>query len=254
MENTTNANPSAQGVDVAKFKSMFKNFQSNPNGKPKRPSKEEILAKYFTPRKDKEIFRILPPLAGRDYIETAFFHAVKVNAPGGQRYRKIYCPAHNDPKVPKVDANGEVIRDQQGNPVMIIKPCPICEKSKEILQKQDPSLKGVKKEEMTPQQLAVKEQNDKIWKASSELQAKKFYIIRGIDKGAEKDGVKFWRFKHNFKQQGVLDKLGPAVTNWMDDNMIDYTDVNKGREETELIVMFRLLLLEVLVYYILTLW
>ena len=86
---------------------------------------------------------------------------------------------------------------------------------------------------MTPQQLAVKEQNDKIWKASSELQAKKFYIIRGVDKGAEKDGVKFWRFKHNFKQQGILDKLGPAVTNWMDDNLVDYTDTQKG---TDLIV------------------
>ena len=231
MENTSE-NTSTGGVDVNKFREMFKTHQ-NPN-KPKRASREEILAKYFTPRKDKEIFRILPPLPGRDYIETSFFHVVPVNAAGGKKkFRKIYCPAHNDAKVPKTDTNGQVITDQEGKPVMITKPCPLCEKSKVILAKQDPSLKGIKKEDMTPQQLAVKEQNDKIWKASSELQAKKFYIIRGVDKGAEKDGVKFWRFKHNFKQQGILDKLGPAVTNWMDDNLVDYTDTQKG---TDLIV------------------
>ena len=116
---------------------------------------------------------------------------------------------------------------------MITKHCPLCEKSKAILKKQDPSLKGIKKDEMNPQQLAIKESNDKIYRASLDWQAKKFYIIRGSDKGAEKDGIKFWRFKHNFKQQGVLDKLGPAVTNFMEINQVDFTDAEKG---TDLII------------------
>ncbi|GAG40420.1 unnamed protein product, partial [marine sediment metagenome] len=173
----------------------------------------------------------LPPAKGKDFLETAFFHAVPVNASGGNtKYRKIYCPAHNDAKVPKLDANGQVIRDLSSNPVLVTKPCPLCAKSAAILKKQDPSLKGMKKDDMSPQQLAIKESNDKIWKASSDLQAKKFYIIKGIDKGAEKDGVKFWRFKHNFKQQGVLDKLGPAITNWMEINEIDFTDKDQGTD------------------------
>jgi len=232
MENTTNGQTTQSGVDLAKYKQMFANHQANPK-KNKRPSREEILAKYFVPRNDKEYFRILPPKQGKDFIETAFFHVIPVNAAGGKKkYRKIYCPAHNDPKVPKKDANGNVITDQEGKPVMVTKPCPLCEKSKETLklQKSDPTAKGLKKEEMNPQQKAIKEENDKIWKASKDLEAKKFYIVRGIDKGAEKDGVKYWRFKHNFKQQGVLDKLGPAVTNWMEINGIDFTDAERGTD------------------------
>jgi hypothetical protein len=232
MENA-NASPQTPGVDVAKFKKMFEGFQTDPN-KNKRPSQEDRLKRYFVPRNSKEIFRILPPLAGREYIETAFFHVVPVNGAGGKKkYRKIYCPAHNDQKVPKKDANGQIVKDQQGNPVMVTKHCPLCEKSKAILAKQDPSLKGIKKDDMNPQQLAIKESNDKIYRASLDWQAKKFYIIRGIDKGAEKDGVKFWRFKHNYKQQGVLDKLGPAVTNFMEINQVDFTDPEKG---TDLII------------------
>jgi len=230
MENTNENGQSTQGVDLSKYKQMFANHQANPN-KSKRPSREEILAKYFVPRHDKEYFRILPPLEGRDFLETAFFHVVPIPSGGGKkRYRKIYCPAHNDAKVPKKDENGVVITDQSGKPVMVSKPCPLCAKSKSILKKQDPTIKNIKVEDMTDAQKSIKAENDKIWRASSELQAKKFYIIRGIDKGAEKDGVKFWRFKHNFKQQGVLDKLGPAVTNWMDINGIDFTDAEKGTD------------------------
>jgi hypothetical protein len=226
MENT---NANQQGVDLLKFKKMFENLKQK-DGANKKLSREQVLAKYFVPKNDKEVFRVLPPLEGRDYIETAFFHVVATKVANGRKFRKIYCPAHNDAKVPKVDANGVIIRDQQGNPVMVTKHCPLCEKAKTLLAKQDPSLKGIKKEDMTPQQLAVKESNDKIYKAATDWEAKKFYIVRGIDKGAEKDGVKFWRFKHNFKQQGVLDKLGPAVTNFMEMAHVDFTDAVKGTD------------------------
>jgi len=230
MENTTEGQHT-QGVDVSKFKKMFEGFKQKDKSSKRRPTQEERLAKFFTPRNDKEVFRILPPLAGRDYIETAFFHVVPVNAAGGtKKFRKIYCPAHNDAKEPKRNPNGDIIRDQQGNPVMVTARCPLCEKSKAILDKQDRSLKGIKKDDMTPQQLAVKESNDKIYKSSLDWQAKRFYIIRGIDKGQEKDGIKFWRFKHNFKQQGVLDKLGPAVTDFMEANGVDFTDSKQGTD------------------------
>lgn len=230
MENNNDGQPT-QGVDVlSKYKKMFEKLQTNPNNN-KRPSREEILAKYFVPRANKEIFRVLPPLKGRDFLEIAFFHVIPVvGASGNIKYRKIYCPAHNDGKIPKTDANGQIIRDQKGNPVMVSKPCPLCAKSKTILSKQDPSIKGIKKDDMNPQQLAILEGNSKIWSASNQIEAKKFYIVRGIDKGSEKDGVKFWRFKHNYKQQGDLDKLGPAITNWMELNEIDFTDENMGTD------------------------
>ena len=228
MENTTNGE-ATQGVDLAKMKKMFAKHQ-NPTNK-KKPQAGDILKKFFTPRADTEIFRILPPLEGRDYIETAFFHVIRMQGAGGKTsYKKIFCPAHNNGKTPKLDANGQIIRDKQGAAVMIPHDCPLCNKSKDILRTQDPSLKGVKKDDMNPQQLAIKEKNDKIYKESNGFSAKKFYIIRGVDKGAEKDGVKFWRFKHDYRNQGILDKLGPAVTNFMEANDVDFSDINKGTD------------------------
>ena len=85
-------------------------------------------------------------------------------------------------------------------------------------------------DDMTPQQLLIKDSNDKIYRESNSWAAKKFYIIRGVDKGAEKDGVKFWRFKHDYRNQGVLDKLGPAVTNFMEANDVDFTDAGVGTD------------------------
>lgn len=35
---------------------------------------------------------------------------------------------------------------------------------------------------------------------------KKFYIVKIIDRDAEQDGPKWWRFKHNSKGDGALDK------------------------------------------------
>jgi hypothetical protein len=54
---------------------------------------------------------------------------------------------------------------------------------------------------MTPQQLEVKAKNDAIYKEAIKWEAKKFYIVRGIDKGQEKDGVKFWRFTKTIFEQ-----------------------------------------------------
>lgn len=36
-----------------------------------------------------------------------------------------------------------------------------------------------------------------------------FYIVKVIDRDNEQDGVKFWRFKHNYKKEGILDKIIP---------------------------------------------
>jgi hypothetical protein len=43
--------------------------------------------------------------------------------------------------------------------------------------------------------------------------SRKFYIVKVIDRDHENDGVKFWRFKHNAKGDGILDKVFPIFRN-----------------------------------------
>jgi hypothetical protein len=55
--------------------------------------------------------------------------------------------------------------------------------------------------------------------------SRKFYIVKVIDRDHESDGVKFWRFKHNAKGDGVIDKIFPIFR-----NKGDITDSTKGRD------------------------
>ena len=54
---------------------------------------------------------------------------------------------------------------------------------------------------------------------------RKFYIVKVVDRDAEDDGVKFWRFKDNYKQEGILDKIIPI---WKAKG--DITNAEKGRD------------------------
>ncbi len=60
---------------------------------------------------------------------------------------------------------------------------------------------------------------------ASQYQARKFYIIKGIDRDKEEDGPKFWRFRHNYKKQGPLDKLISVFS-----TKGDVTNPEKGRD------------------------
>ena len=55
--------------------------------------------------------------------------------------------------------------------------------------------------------------------------ARKFYIVKVIDRDHEQDGPKFWRFKHNTKQDGIFDKIVPIIR-----SKGDITDIEKGRD------------------------
>ena len=55
--------------------------------------------------------------------------------------------------------------------------------------------------------------------------ARKFYIVKVIDRDNEADGPKFWRFKHNSKQEGILDKIFPIFR-----SKGDITDPETGRD------------------------
>lgn len=60
-----------------------------------------------------------------------------------------------------------------------------------------------------------------------QYRSRKFYIVKVIDRDNEQDGVKFWRFKHNAKQDGILDKIFPIFQ-----KKGDITDVKTGRDLT----------------------
>jgi len=78
--------------------------------------------------------------------------------------------------------------------------------------------------------LAINEKNKKIFAEANGWEAKKFYILRGIDRGVEKDGVKFWRFKHNYKNQGTLDKLLPVLEQYTATQKADYASATDGTD------------------------
>jgi hypothetical protein len=66
-------------------------------------------------------------------------------------------------------------------------------------------------------------ESDKV--LARQYRARKFYVVKVIDRENEQDGVKFWRFKHNSKSEGVLDKIFPLFK-----NKGDITDPEKGRD------------------------
>lgn len=68
-------------------------------------------------------------------------------------------------------------------------------------------------------------QSDK--ELARQYRAKKFYVVKLIERGKEEDGVKFWRFKHNYKGDGIFDKIFPIFQ-----KKGDITDPQNGRDIT----------------------
>ena len=228
MEEQNVNNTNTQGGDLSNFKEAFSNYQKKQVKTP-RISKEDKLAKYFTARKPEETFRILPYKTKFFYIE-AFFHVISLTSAGGKkRFSKVYCPAHNDPKIQKV-VDGVPQLDGNGKPLMVPAPCALCARAKKILATQNPSLKNKKKDDLSAQELVIWENNRKIFMDAGNWDAKKFYIIRGIDKDKTGDGVKYWRFKHNFKNQGTLDKLFPILDKYNTQNGTSFADPTNGAD------------------------
>lgn len=62
-------------------------------------------------------------------------------------------------------------------------------------------------------------------KLSTNYLSRKFYIVKVIDRDNEADGVKFWRFKANYKNEGIYDKIIPIYR-----NKGDIADPEKGRD------------------------
>jgi hypothetical protein len=85
-------------------------------------------------------------------------------------------------------------------------PCPFCE-AREAL-------------------LATGKETDK--ELAKNYKARLMYIVKLIDREKEVDGVKFWRFNHDYRSQGIMDKIMGAI-NALKKNR-DITDVENGRD------------------------
>ena len=62
-------------------------------------------------------------------------------------------------------------------------------------------------------------------KIAKTYKAARFYLARVIDRTKEEDGVKIWRFRHNFKGEGELDKMIPLFT-----KKGNLSDAREGRD------------------------
>ena len=62
-------------------------------------------------------------------------------------------------------------------------------------------------------------------KLSEQYRSRQFYVVKLIDRDNEQDGPKFWRFKHNYKNEGVYDKIIPLFR-----SKGDITDIDTGRD------------------------
>ena len=71
--------------------------------------------------------------------------------------------------------------------------------------------------------LATGKESDK--ELAKKYGSRKMYIVKVIDRNAEEEGVKFWRFNHDYRKEGIFDKL-IGVRNAVG----DFTDAITGRD------------------------
>lgn len=72
--------------------------------------------------------------------------------------------------------------------------------------------------------LATGKESDK--ELAKKYSARKMYVVKVIDRDNEEEGVKFWRFNHDYRKEGIFDKIMGVL------NAIkkDVTDAEIGRD------------------------
>jgi hypothetical protein len=73
--------------------------------------------------------------------------------------------------------------------------------------------------------LATGKDSDK--ELAKKFGSRKMYVLRVIDREFEDDGVKFWRFNHDYRNQGIFDKLITIIK-----KRGNITDLETGRDIT----------------------
>ena len=105
--------------------------------------------------------------------------------------KKVPYDSHNihswkiDGKYPKMVCRREIGED-----------CPVCDAREALYAEASKSPNGGADEK----------------EAAKKFNSKKMYILRVIDRDKEEEGVKFWRFGHSYKKDGILDKIMAIVS------------------------------------------
>lgn len=84
--------------------------------------------------------------------------------------------------------------------------CPFCEAREELL--------------------STGKESDK--ELAKKYAARKMYVVKVIDREHEDEGVKFWRFNHDYRKEGVFDKIHGVLTALKTNKNI--TDTENGRD------------------------
>jgi hypothetical protein len=74
--------------------------------------------------------------------------------------------------------------------------------------------------------LATGEASDK--ELAKKYNAKKMYVAKVIDRANEADGPKFWRFNHDFRKEGIFDKIHGVLAGLK--KFKDITNPTEGRD------------------------
>ncbi len=173
---------------------IAKQYEKNKTGNGSNTSYEQDFSKYFAVRLEEGVnngeqtIRIMPPKTGTH----------PVNKEGDTPFDEGHWHSV------KVGGKWRKIYCRKHNDG---EHCPLCEVSNDLFK-------------------SWKETGNKADKElAQQYSAKKYYMARVIDRSKEGDGVKFWRFTHNYKGEGILDKIIPLFT-----KKGDITDPREGRD------------------------
>lgn len=165
-------------------------------------SLEAILAQYQKNEK--------PAVTGKKADLKKYFTTYLAKGENSKTKRIRILPAMEGQSTPFIEVMGHSIQvngewkkficpKHQNN-----EPCPFCE-AREAL-------------------LASGKESDK--EIAKTYNAKKMYVVKVIDRDFEDDGVKFWRFNHSYKKDGIFDKIVGLIAAGVG----DFTNPETGRD------------------------
>jgi len=74
--------------------------------------------------------------------------------------------------------------------------------------------------------LATGKDSDK--ELAKKYNAKLMYVVKVIDRDNEAEGVKFWRFNHDYRKTGIMDKIHGLLSSLKKDR--DFSNADNGRD------------------------
>jgi hypothetical protein len=160
---------------------ILKQYEDNTTKKQVKKEKTFDLKNYFstffpkTEKKAKKVIRILPAADGESspFVEL-HVHSVEING----EYKKFVCLKHTYDK-----------------------PCPFCQAREQLYSKTDTDEATGKVFNKSESQI----ESDRA--VAKKYNSRKMYVVKLIERGKEDEGIKFWRFNHDSRGSGVMDKI-----------------------------------------------